>query len=230
VSRLLGAPPGYVGYEEGGQLTDAVRRKPYAVILFDEIEKAHYDVFNTLLQVLEDGRLTDSKGRTVDFKNTVIIMTSNVGSQHLKKDGALLGFAKDIASGNERREEVLKTRVMDEVKRTFKPEFLNRVDEIIVFSSLSNEELMSIVEIMLKDVAKRLGEMDLSLEVSEAAKKELLKEGQDHAFGARPLRRSIQKLIEDEVSEMILSQKIAAGEANWYFPNRLKTAEDSPIN
>jgi ATP-dependent Clp protease ATP-binding subunit ClpC len=210
VSRLLGAPPGYVGYDEGGQLTDTVRRKPYAVILFDEIEKAHYDVFNTLLQVLEDGRLTDSKGRTVDFKNTVIIMTSNVGSQYLKKDAALLGFVKD--TDNERREEVLKTRVMDEVKKTFKPEFLNRVDEIIVFSSLSVEELMRIVEIMLKDVAKRLSEMNLSLEVSEAAKKELLKEGRDHAFGARPLRRSIQKLVEDEVSEMILSQKITAGD------------------
>lgn len=212
VSRLLGAPPGYVGYEEGGQLTDAVRRKPYSVILFDEIEKAHYDVFNMLLQVLEDGRLTDSKGRTVDFKNAVIIMTSNVGSQHLKKDAASLGFVKNGASDNERREEAIKNRVMDEVKKTFRPEFLNRVDEIIVFSSLSDEELTRIVEIMLKDVTKRLTEVNLSLEVSDAAKKELLKEGRDHAFGARPLRRAIQKLVEDEVSEMILSQHVAAGD------------------
>jgi ATP-dependent Clp protease ATP-binding subunit ClpC len=212
VSRLLGAPPGYVGYEEGGQLTDAVRRKPYSVILFDEIEKAHYDVFNMLLQVLEDGRLTDSKGRTVDFKNTVIIMTSNVGSQHLKKDAAALGFGKDMASEKEQREEVLKNRVLEEVKKTFRPEFLNRVDEIIVFNSLSDAELLSIVEIMLKDVTKRLTEVNLSLKVSEAAKKELLKEGRDHTFGARPLRRAIQKMVEDEVSEMILGQKILAGD------------------
>lgn len=211
VSRLVGAPPGYVGYEEGGQLTDAIRRKPFAVILLDEVEKAHYDVFNMLLQVLEDGRLTDSQGRTVDFKNTVIIMTSNIGSQHLKKDAAGLGFLSDErATANDG--EAAKTRVLDEVKRIFRPEFLNRIDEIIVFSSLTDEDLKQIVEIMLKEVAIRLTAADLSLELTETAKNELLKEGRDHAFGARPLRRAIQKLIEDEVSEMIIRQSIAAGD------------------
>lgn len=211
VSRLVGAPPGYVGYEEGGQLTDAVRRKPYSVILLDEIEKAHYDVFNMLLQVLEDGRLTDSQGRTVDFKNTVIIMTSNVGSQHLKKDAASLGFLSDErAKANEG--EVAKSRVLDEVKRVFRPEFLNRIDEIIVFSSLTDEDLKQIVGIMLQEVTKRLVHANLKLELSEAAKQELLKEGRDHAFGARPLRRAIQKMIEDEVSEMIIRQSITGGD------------------
>ncbi|MBP2637665.1 MAG: ATP-dependent Clp protease ATP-binding subunit ClpC [Firmicutes bacterium] len=211
VSRLVGAPPGYVGYEEGGQLTDAIRRKPYSVILLDEIEKAHYDVFNMLLQVLEDGRLTDSQGRTVDFKNTVIIMTSNVGSQHLKKDAAGLGFlSEERAKANEG--EAAKGRVLDEVKRIFRPEFLNRIDEIIVFSSLTDQDLKQIVDIMLKEVSKRLITADLSLELTDAAKGELLKEGRDHAFGARPLRRAIQKLIEDEVSEMIIRQSIAAGD------------------
>ncbi len=211
VSRLVGAPPGYVGYEEGGQLTDAIRRKPYSVILLDEIEKAHYDVFNILLQVLEDGRLTDSQGRTVDFKNTVIIMTSNVGSQHLKKDAAAMGFLSDERSkANEG--EVAKNRVLDEVKKVFRPEFLNRIDEIIVFSSLTDDDLKQIVEIMLQDVTKRLTHANLTLELSEAAKQELLKEGRDHAFGARPLRRAIQKMIEDEVSEMIIRQSVTGGD------------------
>ncbi len=211
VSRLVGAPPGYVGYEEGGQLTDAIRRKPFSVILLDEIEKAHYDVFNMLLQVLEDGRLTDSQGRTVDFKNTVIIMTSNVGSQHLKRETAGLGFlSEERAKANEG--EAAKNRVLDEVKRIFKPEFLNRIDEIIVFSSLSDQDLQQIVDIMLKEVATRLKSADLSLELTDSAKGELLKEGRDHAFGARPLRRAIQKLIEDEVSEMIIRQSISAGD------------------
>ncbi len=202
VSRLVGAPPGYVGYEEGGQLTDAVRRKPYSVILLDEIEKAHYDVFNMLLQVLEDGRLTDSKGRTVDFKNTVIIMTSNVGAKHLRKEGSSLGFmaVKDEAKENDQA----KAQVMDEVKRTFRPEFLNRVDEMIVFSSLNDQDLGKIVDIMLADVAKRLKASELALAVDEAAKQELIKEGRDHAYGARPLRRAIQKLVEDEVAELML--------------------------
>ncbi|HML32156.1 MULTISPECIES: ATP-dependent Clp protease ATP-binding subunit [Sporomusa] len=211
VSRLVGAPPGYVGYEEGGQLTDAVRRKPYSVILLDEIEKAHYDVFNMLLQVLEDGRLTDSQGRTVDFKNTVIIMTSNVGSQHLKKDAAALGFLSgERAKANEG--EAAKSRVLDEVKRVFRPEFLNRIDEIIVFSSLTDDDLKQIVEIMLQEVTKRLVHANLKLELSDSAKQELVKEGRDHAFGARPLRRAIQKMIEDEVSEMIIRQSITGGD------------------
>ncbi|SMD14322.1 ATP-dependent Clp protease ATP-binding subunit [Sporomusa malonica] len=211
VSRLVGAPPGYVGYEEGGQLTDAVRRKPFSVILLDEIEKAHYDVFNMLLQVLEDGRLTDSQGRTVDFKNTVIIMTSNVGSQHLKKDAAALGFLSDErAKVNEG--EAAKNRVLEEVKKVFRPEFLNRIDEIIVFSSLTDEDLKQIVDIMLQEVTKRLTDASLNMELTEAAKNELLKEGRDHAFGARPLRRAIQKMIEDEVSEMIIRQSVTGGD------------------
>lgn len=202
VSRLVGAPPGYVGYEEGGQLTDAVRRKPYSVILLDEIEKAHYDVFNILLQVLEDGRLTDSQGRTVDFKNTVIIMTSNVGAQHLKKDASALGF---LAGSNAQDDaKAAKDRVLDEVKRTFRPEFLNRIDEIIVFSSLTDEDLKHIVDIMLAEVNKRLKDSELSLEVTDKAKEELLKEGRNYAYGARPLRRAIQKMVEDEVADLML--------------------------
>jgi ATP-dependent Clp protease ATP-binding subunit ClpC len=210
VSRLIGAPPGYIGYDEGGQLTDAVRRKPYSVILLDEIEKAHYDVFNILLQVLEDGRLTDSQGRKVDFKNTVIIMTSNVGAKHLRKENAMLGFLADDKANNEA--ENAKNRVMEEVKRTFRPEFINRVDELIVFSSLSDTELTSIVDIMLKDVGKRLENNQLYLECSDKAKAELVKEGRDYAYGARPLRRAIQKLVEDEVAELMLRHKVIKGD------------------
>ncbi|MGI6092620.1 MAG: ATP-dependent Clp protease ATP-binding subunit [Negativicutes bacterium] len=209
VSRLVGAPPGYVGYDEGGQLTDAVRRKPYSVILLDEIEKAHYDVFNILLQVLEDGRLTDSQGRTVDFKNTVIIMTSNVGAQHLRKETSAMGFLADTKSDNA---EAAKERVMEEVKRTFRPEFVNRVDELIVFSSLNDTELTQIVDIMLKDVEKRLANSDIKLEVTEKAKAELLKEGRDYAYGARPLRRAIQKMVEDSIAEMMLSREAGTGD------------------
>lgn len=210
VSRLVGAPPGYVGYDEGGQLTDAVRRKPFSVILFDEIEKAHYDVFNILLQILEDGRLTDSHGRTVDFKNTVIIMTSNVGAKHLKKDTAALGFL--AGSEAENNADTAKNRVMEEVRRTFRPEFLNRVDEIIVFSSLNEEELTEVVDIMLRSVAKRLHENSLDMEVTGQAKARLLKEGSDYAYGARPLRRAIQKLVEDSIAEMLLRREVAAGD------------------
>lgn len=211
VSRLIGAPPGYVGYDEGGQLTDIVRRKPYAVILLDEIEKAHPDVFNILLQVLEDGRLTDGKGRTVDFKNTVIIMTSNVGAQNLRKDSTGLGF---LADGNDHKDKdvIAKNRVLEEVKKTFRPEFLNRVDEIIVFDRLSDEELKQIVDIMLKDVAKLLNVNKLAMEVTDKAKQELLKEGKDYAYGARPLRRAIQKMVEDRIAEMMLSKELAAND------------------
>ncbi|MBP1763393.1 MAG: clpC [Firmicutes bacterium] len=207
VSRLVGAPPGYVGYEEGGQLTDVVRRKPYSVILLDEIEKAHHDVFNILLQVLEDGRLTDGKGRTVDFKNTVVIMTSNVGAQNLRKDSAGLGFLAD-SSDSKDKEDAAKNRVMEEVKKTFRPEFLNRVDEIIVFDRLSDEELKQIVDIMLKDVAKLLQANHLAMDVTDGAKVELLKAGKDYAYGARPLRRAIQKMVEDRIAEMMLSKKL----------------------
>lgn len=209
VSRLVGAPPGYVGYEEGGQLTDLVRRKPYSVVLLDEIEKAHPDVFNILLQVLEDGHLTDSQGRKVDFKNTVIIMTSNVGAKHLKKEGTPLGFLSATAANEESR---AKDRVMEEVKRAFRPEFLNRIDEIIVFSSLAEKELTEIVRIMLRDVAKRLEESKIALEVTDEAAKVLIKEGSDFDYGARPLRRAIQKLVEDEIAEMMLRKEAAAGD------------------
>ncbi len=210
VSRLIGAPPGYVGYDEGGQLTDAIRRKPYSVILLDEIEKAHYDVFNILLQVLEDGRLTDSQGRTVDFKNCVIIMTSNVGAKHLKKDSSTLGFLAD--NNGEHEAETAKNRVLEEVRRTFRPEFLNRVDELIVFGSLGDAELIQIVDMMLAEVGKRLTDNDLTLEVKGEAKAELLKEGRDYAYGARPLRRAIQKLVEDEIAEMMLRKDVSAGD------------------
>ena len=208
VSRLVGAPPGYVGYDEGGQLTDAVRRKPYSVILFDEIEKAHYDVFNILLQILEDGRLTDSHGRTVDFKNTVIIMTSNVGAKHLKKDSAALGF---LAGQDTQDAASAKSQVLEEARRTFRPEFLNRVDEIIVFSSLNDDELKQVVEIMLAGVVQRLSENNLGLEVTDKAKGRLLEEGRDYAYGARPLRRAIQKLVEDSIAEMLLRRELEPG-------------------
>lgn len=210
VSRLVGAPPGYIGYEEGGQLTDAVRRKPYSVVLLDEIEKAHYDVFNILLQVLEDGHLTDSQGRKVDFKNTVIIMTSNLGAKHLKRDSAPLGFV--TAARDNDGEEKAKARVLEEAKRVFRPEFINRIDEILVFSSLTDQELIQIVDIMLHDMAKRLKDNELKLEVTEQAKQELLKAGSDHDYGARPLRRAIQKMVEDEIAERMLRQEVKAGD------------------
>jgi len=211
VSRLVGAPPGYVGYEEGGQLTDIVRRKPYAVILLDEIEKAHYDVFNILLQVLEDGRLTDSQGRTVDFRNTVIIMTSNVGSRHFRQEGSPLGFSTE-SSSDRTGNGAAKNRVMEEAKKTFRPEFLNRIDEVIVFSSLNASELKQIVDIMLADVAKRLKEGQIFLEVTELAKSEILAKGLDSAYGARPLRRAIQRMVEDEVTDMVLRRDVKAGD------------------
>jgi ATP-dependent Clp protease ATP-binding subunit ClpC len=199
-SRLVGAPPGYVGYDEGGQLTEKVRRKPYSVILFDEIEKAHPEVFNILLQVLEDGRLTDGKGRTVDFRNAVIIMTSNVGAGELKKQ-ATMGFR---SGDREKTYEDMKSKVMDELKRTFRPEFLNRIDEVIVFHPLEEEHLTEIVELMLLELGKRLGDYDIRLDVSGDAKAVLAREGYDPDYGARPLRRVIQKRIEDEVSERML--------------------------
>ncbi len=212
VSRLVGAPPGYVGYEEGGQLTDIVRRKPYAVILLDEIEKAHYDVFNILLQVLEDGRLTDSQGRTVDFRNTVIIMTSNVGSRHFRQEGAPLGFSTEMSS-SAAENKAAKARVLEEAKKTFRPEFLNRIDEVIVFSSLSDDELKQIVDIMLAEVTKRLKEGQIGLEVTDSAKSEILGKGLDPAYGARPLRRAIQRMVEDVVTDMVLKRDVKAGDA-----------------
>ena len=217
VSRLVGAPPGYVGYEEGGQLTDAVRRKPYSVILLDEVEKAHADFFNILLQVLDDGRLTDSQGRTVDFRNTVIIMTSNLGAKALHKNSTELGFlapkkAESHTNDSKTKDfKEAKKSVLDAVKRHFRPEFLNRIDEMIVFHPLTEEDLTKIVKILMSDVTKRLEERDLHLEITPEAMKLLVKEGSDFTMGARPLKRAIQRLIEDPVSDLILKGEAIAG-------------------
>lgn len=205
VSRLVGAPPGYVGYEEGSQLTDAVRRNPYSVILFDEVEKAHMDFFNILLQVLDDGRLTDGQGRTVDFTNCVIIMTSNLGSNFLKGHmGKKLGFSSGEKEEKEESFEDIRKMIMDEVKRTFRPEFINRIDEIIVFHPLTPENLSEIVDLMLKKVAGKLERFHVSLDVSDEAKKVIIADGTDVEYGARPLKRTIQKEMEDPISELIL--------------------------
>ena len=217
VSRLVGAPPGYVGYEEGGQLTDAVRRKPYSVILLDEVEKAHADFFNILLQVLDDGRLTDSQGRTVDFRNTVIIMTSNLGAKALHKNSTELGFlapkkAESHTNDSKTKDfKEAKKSILDAVKRHFRPEFLNRIDEMIVFHPLTEEDLTKIVTILMSDVTKRLEECDLHLEITPEAMKLLVREGSDFTMGARPLKRAIQRLIEDPVSDLILKGEAIAG-------------------
>lgn len=204
VSRLVGAPPGYVGYEEGGQLTDAVRKNPYSVILFDEVEKAHMDFFNILLQVLDDGRLTDGQGRTVDFTNCVIIMTSNLGSNYLKGHVKKPGFSSDSDDKKDEDFESIKETILAEVKRTFRPEFINRIDEIIVFHPLTEENLSAIVNLLLKDVEKKLEHFNVSFEISDSAKKLLIKDGTDIEYGARPLKRVIQKEIEDPVANLIL--------------------------
>jgi len=210
VSKLIGSPPGYVGYEEGGQLTEKVRRKPYSVVLFDEIEKAHPDVFNILLQILEDGRLTDSKGRIVDFKNTIIIMTSNVGAR-LITEPKRLGFA---AGGDDKAKsyEDMKNNVMGELKKTFRPEFLNRIDEIIVFHPLQEEHIKEIVGIMIDGLAKRLEQNNITIEVTDSAKEFLAKKGFDLTYGARPLRRYIQSLVEDRLAEEMLEGKVKVGD------------------
>ncbi|MDK2820492.1 MAG: ATP-dependent Clp protease ATP-binding subunit ClpC [Clostridia bacterium] len=210
VSRLVGAPPGYVGYEESGQLTEAVRRRPYSVILFDEIEKAHPDIFNVLLQVLDDGRLTDAKGRTVDFRNTVIIMTSNVGASTIKRKS--LGFNASTSMVSADSYESMKKNIMEELRRTFRPEFLNRVDDLIVFHALSMDDIKKIVDLMLNELNKRLEENNLKIEVTEEAKEILVKEGFDEAFGARPLRRAIQSLIENKLSDEMLAGKFKPGD------------------
>ena len=209
VSRLVGAPPGYVGYDEGGQLTEKVRRKPFSVVLFDEIEKAHPDVFNTLLQVLEDGRLTDGQGRIVDFKNTVLIMTTNLGTRDVSK-AVSLGFAgsNDTASNYER----MKQKVNDELKQHFRPEFLNRIDDIIVFHQLTEDEIVEIVDLMIARLDVQLRNKDMGLELTPAAKALLAKKGYDPVLGARPLRRTIQREIEDSLSEKILFGELAAGQ------------------
>jgi len=209
VSRLVGAPPGYVGYEEAGQLTEKVRRKPYSVVLFDEIEKAHPEVFNILLQVLEDGRLTDSKGRTVDFRNTVVIMTSNVGAQQIQRESSI-GFR--VTTSEADAYQAMKDKVIEELKRTFRPEFLNRIDEIIVFHALNRGHIAQIIDIMLKDLIQQLQEKRITLEITDAAKELVAGAGYDPDFGARPLRRAIQKMIENPLAELILQGKFKDGD------------------
>jgi ATP-dependent Clp protease ATP-binding subunit ClpB len=199
VARLIGAPPGYVGYDEGGQLTEAVRRRPYSVVLFDEIEKAHPDVFNVLLQILDDGRLTDGQGRTVDFRNTVLIMTSNLGSQVIQ-EMSRRGF------------EEVQTAVLAVLREQFRPEFLNRVDEVIVFRSLTQEQLAAIVDIQLGRLEKRLAERGLAIRVSDAARSLLAERGWDPVYGARPLKRTIQKLVQDRLAMLVLEGKFSAGD------------------
>jgi ATP-dependent Clp protease ATP-binding subunit ClpC len=212
VSRLIGSPPGYVGHDEGGQLTEKVRRHPYSVVLFDEIEKAHPDVFNILLQILEDGRLTDSKGKTVDFKNTIIIMTSNVGAHTIKKQKSL-GFASANTKEAENEYEKMKENVMEELKHTFRPEFLNRIDDIIVFHQLEEADLKKIIKLMLKTVTDRVKEQEIELSFDDEAEKVLTKEGYDVAYGARPLRRAITKVVEDRLAEEMLKGNIQRGDS-----------------
>lgn len=209
VSRMIGSPPGYVGYDEGGQLTEPIRRRPYSVVLFDEIEKAHPDVFNILLQILEDGQLTDSTGRKVDFKNTVVIMTSNVGANLIERE-ATMGFKVNIDEKEEYED--MKDKVMTELRRTFRPEFLNRLDEIIVFHALNKEHIKEIVNLMLNDLRKRLEENNITIEVTDEAKMLLVEDGFDPQYGARPLRRSIQRLVENPLSEKILAGAIKDGD------------------
>jgi len=207
-SRLFGAPPGYVGYEEGGQLTEKVRRKPFSVVLFDEIEKAHQEIYNTLLQVLEDGRLTDGQGRTVDFKNTVLIFTSNLGTSDISK-AVGLGFSQSAEGSNYER---MKQKVNDELKKHFRPEFLNRIDDVIVFHQLTTQQIVQMVDLMIARVGRQLASKDMAMELTEQAKALLAKRGFDPVLGARPLRRTIQREIEDQLSEKILFGEIGAGQ------------------
>jgi len=209
VSRLVGSPPGYVGYEEGGQLTEKVRRRPYSVVLFDEIEKANPEIFNILLQIMEEGRLTDAQGRVVDFKNTIIIMTSNLGARMIASQGGI-GFGDKKEEGLSYQE--IKHRVMEEVKRVFTPEFLNRVDEIIVFRPLKQKEIEQIVELLMKETKNRLKEHGMDIELTPEARAFIAREGYDPNFGARPLRRAIQRLVEDPLSELILSGTFKEGD------------------
>jgi len=212
VSRLVGAPPGYVGYDEGGQLTEAVRRSPYSVILLDEIEKAHPEVFNLLLQVMEDGRLTDSQGRVVDFKNTVLIMTSNIGAHIINREPGI-GFRNERPKTETQKEyEAMKSRIGDELKRVFRPEFINRVDETIVFRSLSAEDIRQIVDLMLNNVRKQVKLQGMELAVSLPVIEKLAVDGFDPQYGARPLRRAVQRLIEDPLSEEVLLGRFSPGD------------------
>jgi ATP-dependent Clp protease ATP-binding subunit ClpB len=205
VSRLIGAPPGYVGYDEGGQLTEPVRRRPYSVVLFDEVEKAHADVWNVLLQVLDDGRLTDGQGRTVDFKNTVIILTSNIGSHHIQ------AISERSELSNEDRHDLIERAVMEDVKKAFRPEFVNRLDEIVVFQRLDRDEIAKIVDIQLEQFKARLGRRDLKLELTDGAKGYLAELGWDPQYGARPLKRAIRKHLEDPMAKQVLAGQYPAG-------------------
>ena len=211
VSKLIGSPPGYVGYDQGGQLTEAVRRRPYTVVLFDEVEKAHQDVFNLLLQIFEDGRLTDSRGRTIDFKSTLLILTSNIGSKVIEKGGGGLGFelSEDETEFQYNRIQAL---VNEELKQYFRPEFLNRLDEIIVFRQLTKNEVGQISELMLKEVFSRIAAKGIQLEVTERFRVHLVDEGYNPTYGARPLRRAIMRLLEDNLAEEVLSEKIKTGD------------------
>jgi ATP-dependent Clp protease ATP-binding subunit ClpC len=212
VSRLVGAPPGYVGYDEAGQLTEAVRRRPYSVVLLDEIEKAHPDVFNTLLQVLDDGRLTDGQGRTVDFKNTVLIMTSNLGSDLISRQGAVLGFGADSANSGDTQEAALNDQLMRRLRESFRPEFLNRIDEIIVFRQLDRDELRQITRLLLEETRRRLHAQDVRLEFTDAAVDWIADRGYQPEFGARPMRRTIQREVDNQLSRMLLDGQISAGQ------------------
>ena len=216
VSRMIGSPPGYVGYEEGGQLTEKVRRKPYCILLLDEVEKAHPDVFNILLQILEDGRLTDGQGRIVDFKNCVVVMTSNAGAHTIGRQRAV-GFGS--AFDDERSYEAMKESIMGEVKKIFRPEFINRVDEIIVFHSLEQEHIDKIAMLMMDNVARRLKERGIDLEITPEAARTVARAGYDLQYGARPLRRAIQRLVEDALSEEILTGEIQTGEKVRVLPD-----------
>jgi ATP-dependent Clp protease ATP-binding subunit ClpC len=208
VSRLVGSPPGYIGYDEGGQLTEAVRRKPYSVILFDEIEKAHPDVFNILLQILEDGKLTDSQGRKVDFRNVIVIMTSNIGSASISKNVSL-GFTMSNEEGLSYDD--MKTRVMGDLKKVFRPELLNRIDEIIVFPKLAKDEILQIVDLMLNRLRVQMAEHEVTIELTDEAKDLLVDKGYDPAMGARPLRRAIQRFIEDPLADFVLGRQLEPG-------------------
>lgn len=206
VSKLIGSPPGYVGYDEGGQLTEMVRKKPYSIVLFDEIEKAHPDVWNSLLQILDDGRLTDAQGRTVSFKNTIIVMTSNIGAREITGKSSL-GFAKNEASEETRRDENIRTRVMEAVKQTFRPEFLNRLDEILVFHPLKQEDVRRIADIQVRKLIDRMAKQGIQLEVDDSALEVLAEKGYDPAYGARPLKRTIQSMLQNAVADRILEDK-----------------------
>ena len=212
VSKLVSAPPGYVGHESGGKLTEMVRRKPYSVVLFDEIEKAHPEIFNILLQVLDDGKLTDGQGRKVDFRNTVIIMTSNVGAKEAQK-GNSLGFGLNAEAQSERDWERTKSIILEEANKMFRPEFLNRIDEMAVFKPLSRENLLKIIDTMLEDLSNRLDSKGVKINVSDDVKARILEKGYKPKYGARPLRRAIQSMLEDKLSDFMLSGKIPEGES-----------------